>query len=339
MGMKRSKRLAKELAHNRSVRLGERHISKHIVRCLCEEADEVMDCGSNGLRIAQLAIRIAAKLSRIRRWRRRPAVSRELALSFARLAAALRSTGRLDHAERALKIAFEVAPPQLKGDLFRRRAWLKLYQRSRLEAVQNSKKAVRLSVGQEHALALGALGVMLDYCGNHRTATRKLAESLAELDPESERRYCGTLVSYAIVLAKGDTEEAKKALKLFPALRSKFKDRHKMQRAKTWWVEGLLHRRLDNPQKARQALDTARRSLVALKAAPEIAAVVADMARVSPLPLAVRHICSEAALVITATHPLREPLRALAHASHEMIPNTAATLWEASVALAPCPAL
>ena len=33
-----------------------------------------------------------------------------------------------------------------------------------------------------------------------------------------------------------------------------------MQRAKTWWVEGLLQSRLDDPRAAWQALDIARRS-------------------------------------------------------------------------------
>jgi tetratricopeptide (TPR) repeat protein len=260
-------------------------------------------------------------------------------MSFGRLAAALRLANRLHHAQRALEIAFEAAPSRLKGDLYRRRAWLRLYQGRMAEALRDAKSAVSLTDGQEHALALGVLGVILDCGGEYKAATRVFGESLAELEPEAERFYCGMLVSYSIVLGKGSIKDAKKALKLCAVLRSKFKDRHKMQRAKTWWVEGLLHRKLGDLRKAWRALDTARRSLVALKAAPEIAAVVADMARVSPLPLAVRHICSEAALVITATHPLREPLRALAHASHEMIPNTAATLWEASVALAPCPAL
>ena len=112
-----------------------------------------------------------------------------------------------------------------------------------------------------------------------------------------------------------------------------------MQRAKLWWTEGLLHYRFGDLQAAWWALDVARRSLIALKAAPEIAAIIADMAQVSPQPLAVRHLCYEAAEVVTAPHMLAQHLRTLKDAAQEEIPAAAATLRQAAARLAPCPAL
>ena len=112
-----------------------------------------------------------------------------------------------------------------------------------------------------------------------------------------------------------------------------------MQRAKLWWTRGLIHKRLGNRREAWRALDIARRSLVVLEAAPELAAIVGDMAEVSPEPAAVRLICGEAAGVITAGHALLDPLRALAASARDMIPEAAAALKQAASRLAPCPAL
>ncbi len=340
MGMRKSKRLALELARDPSVGLGERHTSGHVLRHLCEKADEQTTSGDRDtLRVARLTVRIAGRLLRLQRWRRRPAESAELAVSFARLANALRLAGRYNHAQRAMEIALEAAPSYLRGDLHRRQAWLRMYQGRLSEAVQEAELAVALTADQDHALALGTLGVALDYSGNHRGAARKLGRCLARLDPESEYRYCSALVSYALVLSKGSAEDTTRALNLCAQIRSRFKVRHKMQRAKTWWLEGLLHTKLGDHPAAWRALDTSRRSLIALKAAPEVAAVVADMALVSGQLPAVRHICNEAAEVIVDPHPLRKPLDVLAGATREMIPESAAALRQAAVVLAPCPAL
>ena len=129
------------------------------------------------------------------------------------------------------------------------------------------------------------------------------------------------------------------ALVLCNELRSKLQDRHKIQRAKLWWTIGLLHFRLDNLQEAWRALDISRRSLLALRAAPEVAAIVADMARIAAEPQAVRHICYEAAAVISAPHPLSEPLGDLALAPPETIPTASAALRDAAGRLAAFPAL
>ena len=63
------------------------------------------------------------------------------------------------------------------------------------------------------------------------------------------------------------------------------------------------------------------------------------MAEVSPEPLAVRTICFEAADVITAGHPLKEPLGALTQAGRELIPETAGALRKAASLLVQCPAI
>ncbi len=131
----------------------------------------------------------------------------------------------------------------------------------------------------------------------------------------------------------------RRALKLCAKARSLLKPRHKMQRAKLWWAEGLLHLRLGHRSRAWRALNTARRSLIALEAAPEVAAIIADMARVDPEPLAIRHICQEATQVINGRHPLTRPLRALSRAAREVIPKAAAALREEAGRLASCPAL
>ncbi len=79
----------------------------------------------------------------------------------------------------------------------------------------------------------------------------------------------------------------------------------------------------------------ARRSLIALEAAPEVAAIIADMARVNPEPVAIRLICREAAQLITGRHPLTKPLRALARAAKQVIPEAAAALREEAARLTP----
>ena len=76
-----------------------------------------------------------------------------------------------------------------------------------------------------------------------------------------------------------------------------------------------------------------------MKAAPEVGAIVADMATVSPEPLAVGHICTEAAEVITGLHPLTEPLETLAQSGRELIAEAAAALRQAANLITPCPSL
>ena len=100
-----------------------------------------------------------------------------------------------------------------------------------------------------------------------------------------------------------------------------------------------MRERLGDSLAAWRALDVARRSLAVLEAAPEVAAVVADMARVSPQPFAVKHICFEAGKVIAGTHPLAEPLGSLASASREGIHEASSMLWQAAAAIVPCPQL
>ncbi len=344
MGRRKTEKLARALARDPCTRLGERHMSRHVLRHLWEEIDELSTSGAKeSLRVARLGVRLAGKLTefcacgRCRRCRRRPAKSEELAQSFARLATALRVAGRLAHAERALAIAFECAPAAAVGCLHRRRVWLRIYQGKLPEAVQDAETAVRLAVGHERALALGALGVALDYSGDPRAAIRKLGECLAGLDPNDEHRYCALLVSYAIVLSKGTREDAVEGLERCAECRSRLKTRHTIQRAKLWWTEGLLYYRLGDSMKAWWALDMARRSLVALKAVPEVMAIIADMARVSPEPLAVHRVCYLAAPLIPRSHPLARPLLDLGGAGAAAIPEAAAHLRAA--ASDGCPAL
>ncbi len=340
MVMRKSQRLARKLAQRRSARLGERHLSPHILRHLCKEADDKTTCGDrDGLRVARIAVRLAGKVLRLRSWRRRPGESEVLALSFAQLAAALRLADRLDHAEKAWQIASDAAPGYLEGDLLRRRAWLR-FRRGRLkDALKDAKAAVDLTSGLDYALAVGTLAGLLYYNGDYQEAITKFRECLDVLDPNDEHRYCGMLVSYTVALAKGSRSDLKQGLKLCPELRSKLKSRHKMQRAKLWWAEGLIQHRLGDSQAAWWALDLARRSLVAMKAAPEVAAIVADMARLEAEPHVVRHMCSEAEALIAEPDPLWQPLRALARAAREMIPEAAATLRQAADQLSSCPAL
>ncbi len=340
MGMRKSMKLAWELVEDRSARLGDRHLSRNVLRNLCKLADEKTDSGdSDGLRIARLAILLGGRLVRLTKWGRRPATSYELSLGFARLAAGLRLAGRLEHADRALNIASENAPDYLLGDLYRRRAWLRIYQHRVDEAIEDATAAVGLTEGQDHALALGTLGGALFYAGEFATSIERYRQCLAELDPENESRYCGMLGSYTFALSEGTGSDLRIGLELCHECRSKLKPRHKMQRAKLWWAEGLIKRRLGKLDDAWWALDVARRSLVALQAAPEIAAIVADMAEVSADPTAVGVICTEAAEVINDPHPLTEALQALAGAARELIPGAAATLRQEASQLAACPAL
>ena len=328
---RRSVRLARELAFDPAARLENRHVSPHVLRHLCRLADDKISCGDpDWLRVVRLGCRIADRLR----------TDEARALSFAPLVTGLALTNRLGHAERAVEIALAAAPTHLKGDLIRRRSIVRMYQGRLSEALEDARTAVELAAGgRSHAVALEVLGIVLYYRGETRAAIRELARALAETDPDADILYDIAIQNYANALGQGTDEEAARALELCAELRSRLKDRHKVQRAKLWWTEGLLHYRFGDLQAAWWALDIARRSLVALKAAPEIAAITADMAQISPQPLAVRHLCYEAAEVITAPHPLTGYLRTLESAAEEEIPTAAAALREAATRLAPCPAL
>ncbi len=328
--LRKSERLARELAHDPAVGLRQAHESPHVLRRLCNLADQKMTSGDRDcLRVARLCCRIAGRLK----------TAEARVLSFARLASALRLAGRLGHSDRALEVAFTAAPDHLRGDLLRRRCCRLIYQHRFAEALPDAEAAVEQTSGTDHARALGALGVVLGYSGKRRGAIRAHGQCLAATDPDAELEYCNAVINYATSLSGGTKEEAREALELCAEARSNLKRRHKMQRAKLRWTEGLLHLGLGENEQAWPALNTARRSLIALRAVPEVAAIIADMAAVDPEPMAVRHICYEAAMVITAPHVLAEPLEALAHAAPEAIPQAAAELRDAASRLAAMPAL
>ena len=188
-------------------------------------------------------------------------------------------------------------------------------------------------------MALGTLGAVLFYRGDFRGSIDRFATCLSSLDPNCEHKYSGLLGGYIAALSKGTEADARHGLKLCSDLRKKLKDRHKMQRAKLWWIEGLLHKKLGNTEDAWWAMDVARRSLIAMKTAPEVAAVVAEMAEVANQVMAVRHISLEAAKVIRGKHPLGPPLRTLIRASSESLSQAAAALKTAAHGHASCPSL
>ncbi len=304
-------------------------MSRHILRHLCREADDkVTDGDLDSLRVARLCCRLAGRL----------ATDEARAWSFGRLASALRLRDRLGHAKRALEIALAAAPPDLQGDLIRRRAIIRIYEDRYPQAVRDAERALELTAGVEHARALEALGVALYYRGEDRAAIRTLAQCLQETEPD-DSRYCNAIQNYATALSRGTDADVARAIELCAEVRPRLRFRHKMQRAKLWWTEGLLHRRLGDERTAWRSLDTARRSLAAMQAGVEVAAVVADMAQLSAEPIAVRLLCDEAAEVIAAPHPLTRPLKTLAAAARELIPEAAAALRAAAGRLATCPAL
>ncbi len=227
---------------------------------------------------------------------------------------------------------------RLVGDVLRRRAILRIYQGRLADAQEDSDAALDQTTGVEHTRALEASGITLYYRGDYRAAIKQLGRCLAEIHPD-DGRYCNAIQNYATGLAQGTVEEMQNALELCVEARALLKPRHKIQRAKLRWTEGLLHLRLGKLKKAWRALNTARRSLIALEAASEVAAIIADMARVSQEPVAIREACYAAAEVITGRHPLAQPLRALARAAKQVIPEAAAALREEAARLTPCPAL
>ncbi len=327
---RKSVRLARELAEDPAGRLHKRFLKPFVLLRLCELASEKNSCGDqDGLRVARLCCRLARKLG----------TAEARALSFGRLASALRSAGRLGHAERALVVALTAAPATQVGDLLRRRACIRLYQKRWKEAIEDAEAALDQTTEQARAKAHEALGIALFESGDHQAGRHHLERCLATTDPNAETAYCNALQNYAKALGEGTDEQAAEALALCLELHPKLDDRHKMQRAKLWWTIGLLHLRLGDLQEAWRSLDIARRSLLALRAVPEMAAIVADMARVADEPKAVRHICGEATAVISAPHPLTEPLGELAMAPPESIPAASAALREAAGKLAACPAL
>ncbi len=327
---RRSERIARELAADPAARLESRHFNPFVFRHLCNLADDAVSYGSaDSLRLARLCCRIATRLK----------AEDARAHGFARLASALRLANRLGHAERTLKIAFAADRPHVQGDLLRRRSILRIYQGRLAEAHEDAEAALAQTTGVEHARALEASGAAYYYRGEFRTSIRQFGRCLAETHPDNDVDYCNAVQNYANGLAKGTGEEARKALKLCIEARAGLKPRHKMQRAKLWWTVGLLHLRLDDHEKAWRALDIARRSLIALEAAPEVAAIVADMARVAQQPFAIRQLCLEAAGLITGCHPLKRPLQDLARAARERIPEAAEALRREACAIARCPEL
>ncbi len=326
---RRSVLIARQLAEDPDAGLSDLHESPHILRHLCGMADEKTTCGDrDGLRVARLCCRIAGRLK----------TDEALASSFARLGTALRAANRLDHAGQALRIGLELAPPHLEGDLLRRRAWVRIWEKRYAEALADAEAALERTHGAEHAKSLEALGVAHYYRGDNRTAIEVLGRCLAAVDPDSGTFYCNAIHNYAAALAEGTDEEAARAVELCAELRPLLKYRHKRQRAKLWWMEGLLQHRLGDSRTAWRSLNHARRALVAMEAAAELAGLVADMARVSPEPIAVRLICDEASEVIVHG-PLRRRLESLATAAREMIPQAAAALRDAASRRAPCPAI
>ncbi|MCP4660304.1 MAG: hypothetical protein GY856_33300 [bacterium] len=208
------------------------------------------------------------------------------------------------------------------------------------EATDDSWTAVRLAMpGPRRARAVKTLGIASYYAEAYGDAIKWLTEAVDTLDPDLKHEYTAALGSFAAALAMSTDDDARWALRICAQARARLKGRHKMQRAKLWWIEGLLHHRLGDDVEAWQALDIARRSLIALRVAPEVAAITADMARISPQPRAIRHLCHEAGKVIVASHPLAEPLRAVASAAQEAIPAAAAALRKAASGLALCPSL
>ncbi len=327
---RRSERLARELAHNPAVEVQPEHESPFVLRHLCDLADEKMKVGDRDcLRVARFCCRIANRLQ----------TDEARALAFGRLASALRLVDRLGHSARALEIALETAPRHLEGDLLRRRCYRLLYQRRFASALVDAKAAVESSSGADRARALGVLGIVFGCTGKIRTAIEVHARCLGETNPDDEIDFCNAIQNYVTSLAKGTDDEVRKALALCAKARTRLKRRHRLQRAKLWWTTGLLHLRLGGRKAAWSALDTARRSLIALELAPEVAAIIGDMARIDPEPFAIRHLCQEAAQVIAGRHPLTRPLRALACAAREVIPQAAAALREEAGRLASCPAL
>ncbi len=318
------------MADDPAGRLRARFVKIHVLRRLCGLATEKASCGDRDcLRLARLCCRLAQRLK----------TAEARALGFGRLATALRLANRLRQAEKALAIALAAAPDELEGDLLRRRAWIRIYQDRLRDAVRDATAAVERTAGAEKAMAHEALAVALLNRGDHQDGIRQVELCLAATDPDAETAYCNALLNYATALAEGPEEYLAEALTLCAELRSKLKDRHKIQRARLWWIEGLLHERLGDATKAWRCLDIARRSLISLGAAAEAAAIVADMARIDPKPLAVRHICGEAIAVLRACHQLLEPLRELAAAGRETIPAAAAALRESADRLTACPAL
>lgn len=326
---RKSERLARALAEDTAARLEERHINGFVLERLWKLADDSVTYSErDSLRLARLCCRIAFRLG-----------ADELrARSFSRLGSALRLANRLDHAESALKIALSAAPAHVKGDVLRRRAVLRMYQGRFGDAHQDAENALEKTSGVEYARALEVSGAAYYYRGLFRDSIQQFGRCLDETHPD-DGRYCNAIQNYASSLAKGTDDDREEALELLEVVRTRLKPRHKMARAKLWWTIGLLHSRLGDEVAAWRALDTARRSLVALQAAPEVAAIIADLARVSPRPMAIRQFCYEAGELFTGRHPLRKSLRALARAKKDVIPKAAVALREKAGRLVACPAL
>lgn len=346
-GRRRSEQLAEELATSPSARLGRHHVTPNVFDRLCRTSGEMTTNGDRaGLRAAQRAIRIAGLLigplrceSCQRAFPVKGRKSPRLARGFARLAAALRLRGRHDHADKALMVAFRMEPPdEIRGDLYRRRALLRVYQERFEEALADARVGLRMATpGHRRGRALVAMGIVSFETGAFADAITYLEEAVRKLDPDFEHEFIAGLICFANALAKGTDDDVEEGIRVCSEARARLRPRHKMHRAKLWWVEGLLLQRLGESRRAWQALNTARLSLIAMNAAPEVAAITADMAQIAPLPRAISNMCHEAGKVIPEYHPLANSLYVLRCARQPGIPAAAGALREAASRLAACP--
>jgi len=327
--------------------LGRDHVTPHVFDRLCRISDEMTTNGDRaGLRAAQRAVRIAGLLigplrceSCQRAFPVKGRKSTRLARGLARLAAALRLRGRHDHAEKALVAAFRMDPSdEIRGDLYRRRALLRVYQERFDEALADARAGLRMATpGHRRGRALVAMGIVFFETGGFADAITYLEEAVRTLDPDFEHGFVAGLICFANALTKGTDDDVRQGIRVCSEARARLRPQHKMHRAKLWWVEGLLLQRLGESRRAWQALTTARLALIALNAAPEVGAITADMAQIASLPRAVTHMCHEAGRAIPPYHPLASPLRHLRDAKPPQIPTAAGVLRDAAGRLAVCP--
>jgi len=282
---------------------------------------------STALSLAVIGVRLAKRVVRRRRQKRRIRDSCILARAYGSLGSVCRMLGKFDDATKWLTKALEIAQSctdsDTLSDIHRRWSILHLFVAQRPDA---SFTPSGLRAATEHAvtaLAEGrgglsiaratiANGLVKVHSGNATGAAQDARAALGILDP-TDRPYdhASALSLLVYALLQGDQADREAAPQYLTQLRQMLPPRSPALRARLVWAEALLYiPNLRRKARARRLLDQARRTFVRLGMKAEAVAVTAELTRIKPEG-AVPQFCSELSAILE-----HGPIKALVEQLH-----------------------
>lgn len=263
----------------------------------------------------------------------------------------------LHRAGSCLDRALALGTPKQRSYLLRRLAFLRYECGDEEQAVSVAARAVACATSDhDRAKSLDVLAVKLAQVGQMETAISLFEKALRLVDENAAARDLLTIVqNYATALASSRRPQVEAALALLFHLLGNLGEKKFMQRAKLNWVIGWCFYRLGRRTKAMRYLKVAQRCFIGIArrsgepghpvALPEIAAVTADLAEITPL--GVRGILKviQESRIFPKTHPLAEhltqlaqvPMRRSRRSSEDAVRSLARKLRAAAQAMVICP--